>query len=160
MGSTVYEVVRDVVAQAAPEEAVLVVALGRLDQRQVARLLRGRHRDERVGFGLEGVLAVVTPVVWIVVDEASRTAASAATRGLGAKLRVLMRRFLRRRPRLPAEVPALSAEQLDAVHSRILDAAHAAGLKDATAVRLADHVLARLMLDRLPHPPVSAAEDP
>jgi hypothetical protein len=142
-GATLFDVVRDVVSQVAPEEVTVVQALGQLKPDRVAGLLRGR-REERLGFGLVDAAALVTPVVWIAVDEVSRSAVEAGIHGFGPRLAARIRRLLRIRPPLPSSVPPLSPGQLDAVHARVLDGASAAGLDPAVRAALADHVVARL----------------
>jgi hypothetical protein len=150
MGSTVHDVVRDVVTRTAPHELPLVDGLSRLDEDRVVRLLRRRRRDERLGFGLAEVAAVVTPVVWIAVDEASRMGVKVAADGIGGRVRVAARRVFGRRAAGasgPLTVPQLSREQLAAVHERVLIGAGSAGLDGPAAQGLADHVVARLALE-------------
>jgi hypothetical protein len=148
MGSTIYDVVRDCVARYAPEELPFVAVLGSMDQELVARSLRQRRRDQQLGFGLTEITAAVTPVVWLALDEAGRMTVRAAIEGTGTRIKAALGR-LRRRNRLPAEIPPLSREQLVAVHRRIVAGVLAAGMPESTAHALADHVIARLTLDQL-----------
>jgi hypothetical protein len=85
----VRDVVRDVVAEVASEELVIVEELTRFDDDTVVRRLArsGRRRDP-LGFGVGEIAALVTPVVWLVLDEAAKRAADSAVDGAakGAKI--------------------------------------------------------------------------
>jgi hypothetical protein len=148
MGSTIQDVVRDCVARYAPEELPFVDVLGSMDQELVARSLSQRRRDQQLGFGLTEITAAVTPVLWLALDEAGRMAVRGAIEGTWTQIKSALG-CLRRRNRLPAEIPPLSREQLAAVHRRIVAGVIAAGMPESTAHALADHVIARLTLDRL-----------
>ncbi|MFI5619748.1 hypothetical protein [Streptomyces sp. NPDC051567] len=147
-------VVLDVVTQYAPQERQLVEWLARLDEDEVVRLLRRRRGEDPLGFGLSEAVAVVTPVVWLAVDEAFRGLIGAAAVGLAARLG----RLVRRTPPLSAGMPKLSREQLAVVHRRVLEGAAGAGLDRSAADALADGVVARLALDPAPedNPPEGA----
>jgi hypothetical protein len=72
-GVRVRDVVRDVVVEVAEEELPIVDGLAGFDDAGALRRLRGRgRRREPLGFGLGEVAALVTPVVWLVVDEIAR----------------------------------------------------------------------------------------
>jgi hypothetical protein len=78
-GSAVADVVRDIVAEEAPAELPVADGLRRLsDGRAVRRLARRRRRRETLGFGLGEVVPLVTPVLWIALDEAVRRSADAS----------------------------------------------------------------------------------
>lgn len=143
MGTTVSAVVLDVVTQYAPQERQLVEWLARLDDDEVVRLLRRRRADDPLGFGLSEAVAVVTPVVWLVVDEAFRGVVGAAAVGLAGRIG----RLVRRTPPPSPGLPELSREQLAAVHRRVVEGATRAGLDAPAAGALADGVVARLALD-------------
>ena len=145
---TVGDVVRDVVAEAAPEELPLVEALSRFDDETVVRrLTRRSQRREPLGFGLGEIAVLVTPVVWIVVEEAVRKLVDSAVAGVakGPKARRLLRRLLRRRA-APLTVPPLTPEQIVEVQQRLLEIAAQNELELERAVMLADLVGARLSL--------------
>ncbi|MGW6403664.1 hypothetical protein [Streptomyces sp. NPDC055134] len=155
MGTTeVRAVVVDVVAQYAPEEAPVLAALAHVDDAHVVRILRGRRKTEPLGFGFAEVVAVVTPVVWLAVDEACRSAVQSSVDSAYARLAGAARRLLRRPSAAGAaggsatEVPELSRDQLDLVHRRVTEDAQAAGLAAEDAEKLADRVVARLILAR------------
>ncbi|WP_432932771.1 hypothetical protein ACQPZZ_15860 [Microbispora sp. CA-135349] len=86
------DVVRDVVAEIAPEELVLVDGLAGLDPDAVIRRLGRRGgRREPLGFGLGEVAALVTPVVWLVVEEGARRIGSAAGEGAAKGTKAVLR---------------------------------------------------------------------
>ncbi|MEU4641019.1 hypothetical protein [Micromonospora sp. NPDC023814] len=145
---TVAGVVRDVVAVHAPEELVVVEGLAALGGRAVARRLRGSGaRREALGFGLADVAVLVTPVVWLVLNEVAQRAAGAAVnraeRGFGALWRRVFQRGTGQ-----VVVPPLSKEQLGEVRRRLLEVAAERGLTEAKAVAVADAVVTRLALDQ------------
>lgn len=153
-GTRVRDVVRDVVAEVAPDELPLVEGLVELDDATAVRRLVGRGRwRERLGFGLDEVL-LVTPVVWLAVDEAVQriVRADAASRASSA-LRKLFRR--------PAEtvlVPPLTREQLAEVRKSVLMAAQRS-LEEERASTIADAVVARLALSGPDSPAGAAGQD-
>jgi hypothetical protein len=157
MAATVRDVVADVVAQRAPQEQPLVDGLARLDPDEVVGLLsRRRTAREPLGFGLSEAVAVITPVVWMAVDEACRSAVTASVGGARLRLVGGMRRLLRRPPAESLTVPELTREQLQAVHRRVREGADRVGLDESAALGLADTVVARLALER----PATAEEQP
>ncbi|GHG58611.1 hypothetical protein [Streptomyces griseocarneus] len=140
------DVVRDVVAQVAPEELPLVEALARFDDASVVRRLARRGgRREPLGFGLGEIAAMVAPVVWLVVDEAARQLAGAVASRAATGTRTVMRRVLRR-PAAPVTVPELTREQLAEIHRRVVESAVQRGLGDKRATAIADAVVTRLAL--------------
>ncbi|MEU4075558.1 hypothetical protein [Streptomyces venezuelae] len=152
MGGTVRDVVADVVARQAPHELPLLQGLAALEADEALAALRRPDGPEDLGFGLAEAAAVVTPLVWLVVDEACRSAVGAAVErsaaGLGGPLRRGLRRVLRRpEPAAELAVPALDAAQLSAVHARIKEGALGRGLDATAAEALADAVVARLAME-------------
>jgi hypothetical protein len=147
------DVVRDVVADAAPAELPLVEGLSRFDDETVVRRLTRRSRPrEPLGFGLDEVAVLVTPVVWIVVEEAARRVVDSAVTGAAKGLRALLRRLLGRRA-TPLTVPQLTREQIVEVQQRVLELAGQNGLKQERAAMLANLLGARLS------PQVSESEE-
>ncbi|WP_234106919.1 hypothetical protein, partial [Streptomyces venezuelae] len=152
MGGTVRDVVADVVARQAPHELPLLQGLAALEADEALAALRRPDGPEDLGFGLAEAAAVVTPLVWLVVDEACRSAVGAAVErsaaGLGGPLRRGLRRVLRRpEPAAELAVPSLDAAQLSAVHARIKEGALGRGLDTTAAEALADAVVARLAME-------------
>ncbi|WP_211591415.1 hypothetical protein [Microbispora sp. H10836] len=145
-GTRVLDVVRDVVAEVAPEELVLVNGLAGLDDDAVMRRLgRGGGRREPLGFGLGEVAVLVTPVVWLVVEETARQMGSAAGEGAAKGTKAVLRR-LTRRPAPAVDVPDLTREQLAGVHRQVVETAVKHGLEDSRARLIADAVVGRLAL--------------
>lgn len=142
----VRDLVREVVEEHAPHELPLVDALRRFDDDRVVRTLsRGRQRREPLGFGYAEVAALVTPVVWLVLDQVARRGVDAATEHLAVRGRERMRRLLRRAPAAPdRELTALGPAELALVRGHILERATERGIDRAAAEALADSVVARL----------------
>ncbi|MEU5863592.1 hypothetical protein ABZ815_20645 [Nonomuraea sp. NPDC047529] len=140
--SRVFDIVRDVVAEIAPEELVLVDGLAGLDHNAVRRMLGGRGgQREPLGFALG---ALVTPIVWLGVDEPARRIASAAENAArGTK--AILRKFMRR-PAVDSVMPELTRKQLAEIHQQILRTALTHGLEDGRARQVADAVTGRLAL--------------
>jgi hypothetical protein len=145
-GLRVRDVVRAVVAEVASEELPVVEGLLRLDDDTVLRRLRRRSRpSEPLGFGLGEVVALATPVLWLVLDEAGRRKVGAAVGGTEKRTWVLWRKVFRRRP-APATVPPLTREQIAEVRQRVLELAAQYGVEQPKAVALADAMVTRLVL--------------
>jgi hypothetical protein len=143
-GTTVVDVVRDVVAEAAPEELPLVEGLSRFgDETVVRRLTRRRRPREPLGFGLDEIAVLVTPVVWIVVEEAVRRVVDSAVDGVTKGAWTRLRRLLHRRG-VQLTVPPLTCEQIVEVQQRVLELAVQRGLERERAAKLADLLGARL----------------
>ncbi|MGH3853140.1 MAG: hypothetical protein ACRDR6_06510 [Pseudonocardiaceae bacterium] len=140
------DVVRDVVADAAPEELPLVEGLSRFgDETAVRRLTRRSRPREPLGFGLDEIAVLVTPVVWIAVEEAVRRVVDSTVAGVAKGPWARLRRRLRWRP-TPLTVPPLTREQIVEVRQRMLELAAHNGLERERAVTLADLLVARLLL--------------
>jgi hypothetical protein len=135
----VRDVVREVVKQVAPQELPLLDGLDRFDDATVVRRLSGRERKEPLGFGLGEILALVTPVVWLVLDEVAKRAAGAAVDSTtkGAK-RFLRKLFPKRAARVA--LPELTGEQIAEVRRRLLEMAAEQELGDDLAQEIADIV--------------------
>ena len=124
----------------------MVEGLARFDDDAVVwRLRRRRVRREPLGFGLGEVVLLVTPLVWLVLDQAAQRIAGAAVGGSARWLRALVRRLLRRPP-APVVVPPLTREQLADVRGLIVEAAVQLGIAQKRAAAIADAVVTRLVL--------------
>ncbi|MEV8322255.1 hypothetical protein [Kitasatospora sp. NPDC056731] len=144
-GARVRDVVRDVVAEAAAEELPLVAWLTRFDDASAVRRLAGRSRSEPLGFGLGEVAALVTPVVWLALDQVGQRIADAAVDGAAKGLRAGLRKVFRKGA-VPVTIPPLTREQLVEVRQSVLDSAAQRGLAEQRASAIADAVVARLAL--------------
>ncbi|GAB1331580.1 hypothetical protein ACE1SV_59190 [Streptomyces sennicomposti] len=162
-GPLVRDLVRSVVSDLAPDELLLVEGLCRFDDVTVVRRLsRGGGRHKPLGFGFGEVAALVTPVVWLVLDGVAQRTAEATARRISEGVTAMMRRLVpRRRPVAVAAVPPLTREQLAAVHALILATSEQRRLESTLAEALADAVVARLVLaDELEAPAVPEPERP
>ncbi|MEW2514756.1 hypothetical protein [Streptomyces sp. NPDC046870] len=148
------DVVRDIVGELAPHELIVLDALLLVDDdTALRRLAGGRHRDP-LGFGLGEAATLLTPVVWMALDEAARQVVSATVASAGRRARPWLRR-IRSRPAEPAQsrlLPQLTPEQLEAVRSRVARLAVESGLEREAAGALAERVVARLVLPAEPQP--------
>ena len=143
---TVREVVRDVVAEVAPEELPVLAGLRRLDDDEALRRLTRRRRPrEPLGFGLETVAVLAAAVAWVAVSESVKRMVQPAADGLSRRMGARLRRLFRRRS-APTVVPKLTREQLADVRQRVLEVAEQNGFDPERAVVLADRVVARLAL--------------
>ncbi|MGW2339626.1 hypothetical protein [Streptomyces sp. NPDC001661] len=140
MGARVRDVVRDVVAEVAPDEVLLLDRLANLDEGRVTRLFeRSVDGGAPLECGQVDVTAPVTPVVWLALDEAAR--------GATARRKPRLSQLLRRPPQAPPELRCHCAAQLDAVRDLVRAHAHAARLGEDAAKALADSVASRLALE-------------
>lgn len=145
-GTAVRDVVRAVIAEVAPEELPVVDGLRRFDDDTVmARLANPRRGREPLGFGLQEMVCLATPVIWVALDESvrrivGRTIDEAPTRW-GRRLR----RVFRRRT-APVTIPPLNADQVAEVRRRILELSAQAGMEAERAAVLADRVAVGLLL--------------
>lgn len=153
--TTVRDVVQEVVTEVAPVELPVLEGLFQSDDATVVRRLgRRRERREPLGFGLGEVAVLVTPVVWLALDQAARQFGSAAGDSAATSLRAVTRRVLRRggsrqgrRTRTTSPtVPPLTREQLTTVYQCVQDQAARRGLDTERAAVIADAVVARLAL--------------
>jgi hypothetical protein len=146
----VRDVVRAVIADVAPEELPVVDALRQFDdETAVRRLARGGAGREPLGFGLEDAVYLVTPVLWIAVDQSVRRTVDRTADGLPHGVRKLFRRASRRRPE-PLAVPELTVQQVADVRRRVLELAATSGLSPERAEALADRLAVRLLIPATP----------
>ncbi|WP_216216436.1 hypothetical protein [Amycolatopsis aidingensis] len=136
---------RDVVGELAPDELPLLDAVARFDDEHAVRMLvRGRNRREPLGFGVDEIAVLLSPVVWAALDEAVRHIVGSAVDGVAGRAKRGLRRLLRR-PSAPAVLPRMTAEQIDHVCSRVRELAAEQGLDPDETTRLANAVAARLV---------------
>jgi hypothetical protein len=152
------KIVRDVIAEIAPAELPIVDGLCQLSPRMLRRRLRRRRRErDPVGFGLDQVTTLMTPVAWIVVDELVRRVTDDTADSYGHRIVRVLRAAIRRLTRRPATAPvaepsssaappALTVQQLAAVRRQIAELAPRHGLTTEEAEILGDRVVAKLVL--------------
>jgi hypothetical protein len=105
------DVVRDVIAQVAPEELPLVDRLRPLGDRAAVRMLsRRKHTRDLLAFGIDEIVVLASPVVWIVVSEAVAHFTDRAITGGGRAARSGLRRLFRRAP-VDQEIPRWTASR-------------------------------------------------
>ena len=145
-GSAIADVVRDIVAEVAPAELPVADGLRQLgEDGAVRRLARRRRRSEPLGFGLGEIVPLVTPVLWIALDEAVRRCADDVADGLLAwALRLLRRVF--RRPTPPRSVGPFTQGQLQFLRKRVRELALEYGHDRKDAEALAERLVARVVL--------------
>jgi hypothetical protein len=160
---TVREIVRAVVLEWAPEEVPLLDIIdSEPDDGRVTRALAGRsRRRDPLGFGLDQVVPLITPIIWIVVDQAVRQATDAGTGGVRHHARRLLGRLRPRRGTrrsVRRTVPALSTAQLAGIRSQVRDQALKVGVEPSRAETIADSVVAQLILGRATQRPADGHE--
>ncbi|WP_327691267.1 hypothetical protein OG870_21020 [Streptomyces sp. NBC_00461] len=147
------DVVREVVADVASDELPLVDGLFRFDDRTAVRRLSGRgRRREPLGFGWGEVAVLVTPVVWLTVDQVAKRFGEVIAEDAVQGTRAVAHRVFRRPP-APVVIPPLTREQMGQVRERVLQAAGERGISERRAKEIADAVVARLVLADTSDPP-------
>ncbi len=142
----VRDVVRDVISEVAPEELPLVDRLRRLDDEQVLKLLtRRRRRRDLLGFGLSEMVALASPVVWVVASEAAKRFTNSAITGSGKAAKAGLRKLFRR-AKTASVVPPLTKEQIEDVWTKTRNSALSNGMDQQRAESLADAVMRRLLV--------------
>jgi hypothetical protein len=145
-GIKVRDVVADVVADVAPEELPVVRGLAGFDDRTVVRRLAHQSgRREPLGFGLGEVVVMVTPVVWLAVDQAAKQFGGLAADGTATGAKAMLRKVFRKRAGSVA-VPALTHEQLAQVHQLVVEMGVRRGLGEKRSTEIANAVVTRLVL--------------
>jgi hypothetical protein len=130
-GRRISAVVRAVVEQAAPEELPMVEGLSEAtDEAVVARLSRGPARDERLGFGLEDVAVLVSPVLYIALDQAVRKIVDDSIDGARRRAPRWARWVTRRGKGAPTVPPALSAQHIAEIRDQVTALAKERGVPD------------------------------
>lgn len=142
---TLSDVVHDVVAEFAPREIPLLMALRQRADDDVVFSSR-RKRDDPLGFGGIGdVVTLATPIVWVAVQQVVKRMADAAVDGTFPKFRRFVRKLLRRRePMTP--LPRFGPAELAEIRRNVVTMAIAQGMTPTKAELLADRVIARLAL--------------
>jgi hypothetical protein len=156
----VRDVVERVVREEAPQEWPLVEGLRRFpDARVQGVLAREGKADEALGFGLETVAALVTPVLWAVLSQAARhlfeSTVDDATDGLLKRAR----RWLRgSRDEEALTVPDLTGDQVEALRAVVLRECAAAGVGEGTSERVG-RAVAEALAGAPPRPAVEGSGD-
>lgn len=147
VGKPLRELIAELVAEFAPEEQALIDALQEFDDpTALARLRASAQRDGRLGFGLDTATALISPIVWIAVDETVRRIVDSTSDH--ARDSRLLKRLLPGRRREPAVVviPPLTPDQLRLVEQSVTEAAQHAGLGPKRTEEIANGVVSRLAI--------------
>ncbi|MFE4494916.1 hypothetical protein ACFRKD_20960 [Streptomyces niveus] len=145
-GAAVRDVVRAVIAEVAAEELPVVDGLRRFDDETViARLTSRRRGREPLGFGLEEMVYLATPVIWVALDESVRRVVGRTIDGTPSRSGGRFGGMFRRRS-APLVVPVLNADQVAEVRRRIMELSAQTGLEAERAETLADRVAVHLLL--------------
>ncbi|ATL69285.1 hypothetical protein CRH09_27030 [Nocardia terpenica] len=157
------DVVREVISEVAPDELPLVDRLRQLGDARAAQLLGRRRRGrDLLGFGIEETLALTSPVVWVVLNEAAKRFTDNVVDNGGKAAWSRLRKLLGRAE--PATVvPPMTREQIIEVRSRVMDSALSNGMSAERARIIADCVAGRLLIDpsgpdHLPDAPAEGVE--
>ncbi|WP_433678373.1 hypothetical protein [Nocardia sp. CA-119907] len=139
----VREVVREVLAVVAADELPMVDEFDRYDDDTVLRRLRRRNGDDLLGFGVDEITVLATPVVWLALAEMAKQLGSSAAGGTVRGVTRLTSRILRR-PTAPTTLPQMSGPQLGQLRSLISEISEQRGLDTDRAQVIADAVVAQL----------------
>jgi hypothetical protein len=133
--------------EVAPEELPVIDGLAAVDDTTAVQLLSKKaQRDEPLGFGVGELVVMVTPMVWVVVDEAARKLALAASDGVASGLRAVVKKIFRPRKTQLRTIAPLTPDQLAWVHKQVITAVLDRGFGQKRASVIADTVVSRLAL--------------
>jgi hypothetical protein len=143
----VRDVVRAVVTDQAEHELPYLAKLEDDDDAWVIwRLRHPRRLGPVVGFGgFAEAMTMVTPVVWIAIDEAAREIGGEAGGGVRVVVRALVRKILRREPNAEtAPVPPLTDAQIGKVREKVAAELRNRKIRDSKARDIANAVCEEL----------------
>ena len=142
---TVVAVARDVVAQLTPQELADFDAAAEAYRAAPSRVRRRLDKDDPLGFGVEEMSVLLSPVALAVAQSTLETLAQDAARSSMRAMGARLRRFLPRRRRVRREKTPLSPDQLADVRRGAMEKARQLGLDDQRAALLADAIIGRLV---------------
>lgn len=146
----VRDIVRAVIASQESHELPYFETLARADDEwALARLRRRRERDEPLAFGIDQMVTLATPLVWVTLNEAAKEFGTVAGGGLFSGARLLLRRIFRCKPR-SAIVPPLTEDQRRQVHDTVYQSVLDRGLGKKRAGDIANAVYFELPVDSAP----------
>jgi hypothetical protein len=149
LGDTlVSEISRDIVAQIAPQELPIFQAVSAAYFANPAYALNNIHpKDDVLGFGIDPVTALITPIVLKVISEVFQflldVAKKAAEDGLEKELPIVIRKVFKKYN--SSEPLPLTQEQILLIRGQVLKSAERLLSKDK-AVSLANAVTVQLVL--------------
>ncbi|WP_448620534.1 hypothetical protein [Geodermatophilus sp. URMC 65] len=142
---TVVRVARDVVAQLAPQELADFDAAAEAYLAAPSRVRRRLNKDDPLGFGVEEISVLLSPVALAVAQSTLETLAQDAARSSITAMGARLRRFLLRHRRVRRERTPLSPDQLADVRRGAMEKGKQLGLDDQRAALLADAIIGRLV---------------
>ncbi|SEB55558.1 hypothetical protein SAMN04490356_0537 [Streptomyces melanosporofaciens] len=146
MAASVRGIVTPLIAEHVPHERELLEYVQPLDDDAITRLFTRPDSDELLGFGVAEVASLITPVVWLVVNEFVTRGAGVAADGFFARIRARFSRTPARGTGVAVDPVPLTPEQQKAVYQRVYDEACLRGLEEAAAKQLGEAVVARLAM--------------
>lgn len=147
------------IGEVAVNELFIVDGLGLYDDDAVVRRLkRGGKRNEPLGFGVEEVTALATPVLWLALDEMAKRLAERAADGALTGVKGLARKLLHK-DSAKRTLPELSEDDLGEVERLLTELAATRGLDSALAQAIATVAVARLRKDPPAESDSAAADD-
>ncbi len=138
-GARIVDVLQGVVAERAPEERDTAADLLNREPDEITRMLSSRGGDSELGFGLGEVAVLVTPLVWMVLQQFAQELAGATVRAATGRLSAAWRR-LRGRPGSVSALPRLDEAQLEELCDIVTRRAQESGLAEDSARQLAASV--------------------
>lgn len=100
---------------------------------------------EALGFGWEQASVLLSPVVWLTLEEAARQCGERAGDGIAAGLKRLLPKLLRRKPEpVPPLVVPLSTEQLTRVRDVAIRTCKQRKISDARGTEIANAIVTAL----------------
>ncbi|GGY12091.1 hypothetical protein GCM10010358_75670 [Streptomyces minutiscleroticus] len=143
-GAQISVVVRGVVADQAPEELDTAEALLQQDNAEVMRVLSYKNKDSELGFGLGEVAVLVTPLVWLVLQQFAQELAGASARTATSRLAALWNRLRGRQSETVAALPPLKDAHYDKLYNIVKERAREAGMDTKAAENLAASVISHI----------------
>jgi hypothetical protein len=141
---TIVRVARDAVAELAPEELAGFDATAEAYLAAPSRVRRRRTKDDPLGFGVEEVSVLLSPVALAMaqstLDSIAQDVARSSVTAVGARLR----RLLPRRSKTPQVSTPLNRGQMADLRSAAIEKGRQLGLDDQRAALLADAIIGRL----------------
>ncbi|MFF9020036.1 hypothetical protein [Streptomyces eurythermus] len=139
-GARIVDVVQAVVAERAPDERETAAELLNRNPDEITRMLSARGGDSELGFGLGEVTVLVTPLLWMVLQQFAQELTGVAVRAASGRLSAVWRR-LRGRPGSLSALPRLDETQRAELREVVTRRAQEAGLAEAPARQLAASVI-------------------
>ncbi|MDO0929856.1 hypothetical protein QQY24_32615 [Streptomyces sp. TG1A-8] len=128
-------------AERAPEEQDTAADLLNRDPDEITRMLSSRSGDSELGFGLGEVAVLVTPLVWMVLQQFAQELAGVTVRAATGRLSTAWRRLRGRPPESVSALPRLDEAQREELRGIVRQRAQEAGLAEDTAGQLALSVI-------------------